>query len=139
MRWETARLPITMGEKPYSKPAMNAAGVHETHRRTSHIMARAERAGHSVDATFKVATGPNAQVTGASTKPMDKTLVLDRRLMPVGWSIAVEKKRLCPWANAYAGHSRNHTNSEVSPQPQLAVAVGWVDQTPHHTRTDKTR
>jgi hypothetical protein len=70
---------------------------------------------------------------------MDRTLVLDRRLMPVGWSIAVEKNRLCPWANAYAGHSRNHTNNEVSPQPQLAVAVGWVDHTPHQTRTDKTR
>ena len=43
---------------------MNAAGVQETHRRTNHIMASADSAGQRVDATFKVATGPNTQVTG---------------------------------------------------------------------------
>ncbi len=53
-------------------------------------MARAERAGPRVEATFMVATGPNNHVTGASTMPMAKTDVLERRSMPAGWNRAVE-------------------------------------------------
>ena len=63
-------------------------------------MASAERAGPSVEATFKVATGPKSQVTGAKGMPMASTLVLASRLMPPGWNRAVEKKGLWPWANA---------------------------------------
>ena len=37
-----------------------------------------------------VATGPNSHVTGASTMPMAKTDVLERRSMPAGWNRAVE-------------------------------------------------
>ena len=39
-------------------------------------MAVADRAGARVRATFKVATGPKSQVTGASTTPTASTLVL---------------------------------------------------------------
>src|SRR6185437_11573675 len=92
-----------------------------------------------VDATFNVATGPNSQVTGASGIPMASTLVFDSRLNPPGWNSAVENHGFTPWAMAYAGHSRNHMNSAGSPQPQVAVADGWVDQTCHHSTTDSAR
>ena len=53
-------------------------------------MARAERTGARPRATFKVAIGPNSQVTGARTTPMPTTAVLDSRLIPAGWNRAVE-------------------------------------------------
>ena len=53
-------------------------------------MARAESAGARVRATFKVATGPNSQVTGASTTPIPSSLVLASRFIPPGWNMAVE-------------------------------------------------
>jgi hypothetical protein len=63
-------------------------------------MARADRAGARVRATFKVAMGPNSQVTGASTTPMASTLVLAGRLTPPGTPTAAEWKRLSPWDRA---------------------------------------
>jgi len=102
-------------------------------------MARAESTGASVTATFKVATGPRSQVTGASTTPMASSLVLASRLTPLGWNMAVEYSGLSPWEMAYAGHSRNQVNKEESPQPQVVVDVGWVDHTFHHTITETTR
>ena len=63
-------------------------------------MAIAERAGARVRATFMDATGPNSQVTGASTTPMASTLVLAGRLTPPGPPAAVEKKGLSPWEKA---------------------------------------
>ena len=53
-------------------------------------MDRAVRAGPSVEATFKVATGPNSQVTGASGMARASTPVLESRLIPAGWNSAVE-------------------------------------------------
>ena len=49
-------------------------------------MARAEHRGAKVRATFIDATGPNSQVTGASTTPRATTLVSFSRLMPPGWN-----------------------------------------------------
>ena len=46
------------------------------------------------------ATGPNSQVTGASTTPRASTLVSLRRLIPVGWKSQVEYSTLWPWARA---------------------------------------
>ena len=63
-------------------------------------MASADRAGLRVRATFKVATGPKSQVTGASTTPMPTSAVLDRRFTPVGWNRAVEYSGLSPWEMA---------------------------------------
>ncbi len=53
-------------------------------------MARAERAGARVRATFKEAIGPKSQVTGASTTPTARTLVLAGRFTPPGNPTAVE-------------------------------------------------
>ena len=53
-------------------------------------MARADSAGARVRATFIEATGPNSQVTGASTTPRASSEVLARRFTPPGWDIAVE-------------------------------------------------
>lgn len=53
--------------------------------------------------------------------------------------MAVEKKGLSPWANACAGQARNQRMSELSPQPQVVVVVGWPDQTFHQTRTESAR
>jgi hypothetical protein len=100
MKWAPARLPTTKGEKPKTRPPTSAAGVQCTQRRSNQNMARAEKAGPSVNATFKVATGPKSQVTGAKGMPMASTLVLASRLMPPGWNSAVEKKGLWPWASA---------------------------------------
>jgi hypothetical protein len=80
----------TKEENPKTSPPTKAAGVQRTQRRRSQNMARAERAGPRVEATFMVATGPNNHVTGASTMPMAKTDVLERRSMPAGWNRAVE-------------------------------------------------
>ena len=49
--------------------------------------------------------------------------------MPVGWKSHCEYSRLWPWVRAKAGHSKNHRNRAASPQPQVVVEVGWVDQT----------
>ena len=49
-------------------------------------MASDERTGARVKATFILATGPKASVTGASTMPRAITLVSFRRLIPVGWN-----------------------------------------------------
>ena len=53
-------------------------------------MASADRNGLRVRATFSVAIGPNAQVTGASTIPRPTSAVLESRLIPVGWNRYVE-------------------------------------------------
>src|SRR5580658_10003933 len=116
---------------------MKAAGVHRTHRRRSTNMARADRTGLRVRATLKVATAPKSQVTGASTTPMPTSAVLDSRLTPAGWNIAVEYSGSSPWEKAYAGQARNQVNNEESPQPQVVVDVGWFDQTCHHSITDR--
>src|ERR1700730_14166694 len=100
---------------------MNAAGGHDTHRLSKTNMARADRTGDNVSDTFSEATGPNSQVTGASTTPMPTSAVLDKRLTPVGWNRAVEYRGFCPWAMAYAGHARNHVNNDESPQPQVVT------------------
>ena len=63
-------------------------------------MASAEAPGLRVSARFNVATGPKAQVTGASTMPIPTTPVLARRLMPPGWNRAVEYSGSSPWARA---------------------------------------
>ena len=47
-------------------------------------MAKAERTGDRVSATFKVAIGPNSQVIGARVKPMANSLVLASMLTPCG-------------------------------------------------------
>ena len=78
------------GEKPKTSPATKADGVQVTHRRTNQNMEMAESAGPKVDATFMVATGPKSQVTGASGIPMPRMLVLDGRLIPDAWDMAVE-------------------------------------------------
>ena len=49
---------------------------------------------------FRLATGPRAQVTGASTMPMPTTAVLDSRFTPVGWNSAVEYSGFRPWLMA---------------------------------------
>ena len=79
---------------------MKAAGVHDTHRRSRTNMASADSTGLRVRATFKVATGPNSQVTGASTTPMPTSAVLESRLTPLGWNSAVEYSGLSPWEMA---------------------------------------
>jgi hypothetical protein len=84
------------GENPYKRPPTKAAGGHVTHRRKSTNMARAERKGERVSATFNVATGPKIHVTGASGMPMPTTPVLDKRFTPVGWKRAVEYSGLRP-------------------------------------------
>ena len=63
-------------------------------------MASAERAGLRVRATLREATGPNSQVTGASTMPTATWLVLDSRFTPVGWNMAAEYQGSSPWARA---------------------------------------
>ncbi len=85
------------------------------------------------------ATGPKAQVTGASTMPSASTEVLSNRLTPAGWDMAVEKNGSSPWARACAGQAKNQRNRALSPQPQVVVAVGWPDHTFHHTRRATAR
>ncbi len=85
--------------------------------------------GARVSATFNVATGPNSQVTGASTTPAASTEVFERRLTPTGWCRTVVKNRLWPWVIAYAGHCRYQIIVAASPHPQVVVDVGWLDQT----------
>ncbi len=63
-------------------------------------MASADSAGPRVSATFRVSTGPNAQVSGARGMPIPSTLVFANRLTPPGWNIAVEKKGFAPCASA---------------------------------------
>ena len=96
-------------------------------------MARADRAGARVSATLRDATGPNSQVTGANTTPSASSDVLSSRLTPDGWDMAVEKNGSSPWEMACAGQAKNHRNSALSPQPHVEVALGWCDQTFHHT------
>src|SRR6185312_8397740 len=84
---------------------------------------KAVSAGASVEATLSEATGPQIQVTGTSGRLSPSTEVCASMLMPPGRNIAVEKKGLCPWASAVAGHWKNHRNRAGSPQPQSV----WVD------------
>ena len=63
---------------------MKAAGSHDTHRRKRMNIARPDRTGLSVSATFSVATGPKIQVIGANGIPTASTLVIDSRLTPCG-------------------------------------------------------
>ena len=102
-------------------------------------MARAESTGLRVSATLRVATGPNSQVTGASTTPIPTSLVLASRLTPPGWNMAVEYQGSRPWAMAWAGQARNQVNRELSPQPQVVTEVGWGDHTCHQSTTDSPR
>ena len=102
-------------------------------------MARADRAGARVRATFMAATGPHSQVTGASTTPRATTLVSSSRLMPPGWKSHVEYRTSWPWARAKAGHRKNQRNRAASPQPQVVVDDGWVDHMLHHSPTASTR
>ena len=127
------------GENPYRSPAANAAGAHDTHRRTSTNMADADSAGARVRATFMDATGPKAQVTGVSTTPRASSDVLASRLTPPGCDMAVEYSGSSPWARAWAGQAKNHRNSALSPQPQVVVDAGCADHTPHHTTRARPR
>src|SRR5450631_1183498 len=118
---------------------MNADGAHDTQRRSSTNKARADSAGASSSDTFIDATGPKIQVTGASTTPRASSEVLASRFTPPGWDMAVEKPGSRPWASAWAGQAKNHRKRALSPQPQVVVAVGWSDHTPHHTTRARAR
>ncbi len=102
-------------------------------------MASADRAGAERSATFIEATGPNTQVTGVSTTPRASSEVLASRLTPAGWDMAVELIGSRPWARAWAGQAKNQRKRALSPQPHVVVAVGWSDQTPHHTSRARAR
>jgi len=115
---------------------MNAAGVHDTQRRKRTNIAKAERTGLNVSATFNEAIGPIQRVTGERTTPIATSPVLASRFTPVGWNIAVEKRGLAAWVSAYAGQARNQVNSDVSPHPQVVVFDGLPDQTCQSTRIE---
>src|SRR5215469_14439196 len=124
-RWLTASWWRTNGENPKSKPPREAAGHPSRNARCRHPYAdSAVSAGAAVSATFRLTTGPNSQVTGASGMPRASTLVLSRRLMPAGTCTRVARNKLWPWLMAYAGQDRNHANDEGSPQSQTIVEVG---------------
>src|SRR5580692_5885311 len=91
MRWAPAKLTKTNGENPKISPPTNAAGVQRTQRRRSQNIDSPASGGPSVDATFRVATGPKSHVTGAKTVPTNNVLVFDSRSIPEGWNIVVEK------------------------------------------------
>ena len=80
----------TIGENPKTRPPTIAAGDQGAQRLSNQNIANAERVGPSVDATFKVATGPNTHVIGASGTPMASIPVFDSRLIPPGWNSEVE-------------------------------------------------
>jgi hypothetical protein len=134
-----ARLDTTNGEKPKSRPPIAAAGDHRTQRRRSQHIDSALRAGARVEATLRVATGPQIHVTGARGTPTASIPVLESRLRPVGWKRRLEKNGLVPWAMASAGQARNHVVIEGSSQPQRVTVEGWVDHACHHRTTDRVR
>ena len=75
IRWASVRLTRIRARSRRTGPRRRPPAP-ATHRRRSTNMARAERNGLRVRATFKVAMGPNAQVTGASSTPKASSLVL---------------------------------------------------------------
>ncbi len=96
-------------------------------------------AGVRVEATLSEATGPQIQVTGTSGRLSPVTDVWASRLMPPGWKSAVEKKGFCPWANAVAGHWKNHRNRAGSPHPHSVWVVAPSTQACTHSAKPTTR
>ena len=98
MGWARARLVSTKGENPKKSPPTKAAGDQRTHRSSSQHIDSADRAGATTSIRFRVATGPNSQVTGA--KPTPRASEFGAMLMPRGTNSLGEKNGLWPWASA---------------------------------------
>src|SRR5580700_5756587 len=96
-------------EYPNTNAAGSAPHFHVTKGRMATKQPQALSAGARVSATLVEATGPNSQVTGASTTPTSVPDVFDNRLAPWGMLTTPEKNGLCRWAIAQAGHAVNQT------------------------------